>query len=94
MKLAKILSEMFRPTFPKIILYVSFVFMAPTVVNVCTEGVCSWKFSFFVGYGLLTHKSMGVFTFGAMWLMFLIAYLFATLTVSTFNTIKQKQKLG
>lgn len=87
------LKAIFKPTFPKIILYTFLAFLVPTFLKVCSESRCEWQFRYFAGYRLVFGNEAGMLTFGMQILMFVVAYLFAVLIISLFNALKKRQRL-
>ncbi len=89
----KKLKDLFKPTFPKILLYVFLTFVVPSFVKVCSDNACNYEFKYFAGYKSLFTGLNGEFTLGMQILSFFIAYLFSALLISLFNSLKKRQRL-
>lgn len=71
-----------RPTIPKIAAYLLFFFIMPTYYYVCTEEICSLRFSFLVITHILYNKEFGMLTFPGLLLLMITSYLIACILVS------------
>ena len=64
MSISKKVAEVFKPTFPRILMYMAFTFLVPTFLKVCTGEGCVWKLKFLAGYRLFMKEEVGILTFG------------------------------
>lgn len=92
MSISKKVADVFKPTFPRILMYMAFTFLVPTFLKVCTDEGCVWKLKFLAGYRLFMKEETGILTFGTMLLLFITAYVVAAVTASAFNALKRKQQ--
>lgn len=85
----EILQNIFRPTVPKIALYAVMAFIVPASLKLCSQ-TCISKIVPLAGYRLVLNPEQYVFTFPRMILMFITAYLAASIAIYLVNEVRKR----
>lgn len=91
------MSGFFRPTIPKILIYIILFFLMPTYYYVCNDSICNLEVSFFVMASFIAGIELGTVTLPGLLLIIILSYLMACFVVRAakpfFEAVAKKQKV-